>query len=259
MKQLDDITSVEQFIHLIDHLEIHKVHHSHKRLWCRGQVQKDWAIQPGIYRGDFHPINEKDRFEFEYHLNQEFISLSGPNIKGSETEEELYFLQQHYGMRTRLVDWTNNPLIALWFSVEKDFDHDGCFFFMDVYQMENLGDRFGIATPKHKAFTESIKYINSFGNVGEFPDTIFPIRPAHKIERIRHQGSFFTFHVPAEPILNEKHNKTLTKAIIPGKIKPTIKATLKKIGIDSYFIYGGLEKMAGELEASYITRWKKNI
>ncbi len=35
---------------------------------------------------------------------------------------------QHYGLATRLLDWTTNPLVALFFSVESDIEKDGLVF-----------------------------------------------------------------------------------------------------------------------------------
>jgi hypothetical protein len=47
-------------------------------------------------------------------MNQDFRILSAANLSGKMAEEDLYFLMQHYGMPTRLLDWSTNALTALY-------------------------------------------------------------------------------------------------------------------------------------------------
>jgi hypothetical protein len=251
------IDSVEVLIELLNITSTTTDPHSHVRLWCRGQSNFAWAIKPKLYRDDFTPTNEYDRHRIESHLSLDFKALAVSNLTGHESEQELYFLQQHFGMRTRLIDWTSNPLIALWFAVESLSNDDGGFYIMDVYQMRGLPEFFGIATPEHEYFTKSLKSIREFAFPGDFHSSIFPIRPGHKSQRIRHQQSFFTFHVPGQPVLTHAENPTLRCFKVPADAKKQILDTLRILGIDSYFVYGGIEKLSTELDYAYIGRFKK--
>ena len=55
--------------------------------------------------------------------------------RSDDGEAELYFLQQHYHMWTRLLDWTSNALVGLFFAVSSNPDQDGMLFMMDAYQL----------------------------------------------------------------------------------------------------------------------------
>lgn len=269
------VTSVANLIEVVEARPEHKEHHSHKRLWFRGQGDAAWALQPKVFRGDYQPNGgnareiEQDRLVLEQHASQDFRALGGANLTGQESDVELYFLQQHHGLRTRLLDWTSNPLVALWFAVggsqyppgKNEEKTDAAFYVMDAYQMKNLpGEYFGIASPYNADLVRAINVITKWGKVEDFPKCVIPARPAHSIARVRQQSSFFTFHAAGDDghtNLTQGDNSTLTKYIVPAESKVGIMQTLRHLGIDAYSVYGGLDNLSMELEHAYIGRYKE--
>ena len=88
--------------------------------WFRGQG-KDWELIPSIYRPEYQGIRESQ-------LRKDFKLRAWPylsnrfRIPGDDDDLEWLFLMQHYGIPTRLLDWTQNALLALYFAVEQAID-----------------------------------------------------------------------------------------------------------------------------------------
>ena len=86
-------------------------------LWFRGHTDANWKLMPKLYRKEYGDADESE-------IRNEFQSRALQLIQGRmpASKWEWYFLMQHYGVPTRLLDWTENALIALYFAVE---DHPG--------------------------------------------------------------------------------------------------------------------------------------
>jgi hypothetical protein len=173
------------------------------------------------------------------------------------SEAELYFLQQHYRMPTRLLDWTGNPLAALYFAVKDDDSNDGALFMMDAYALADTQRASifrGVATSRHPIFAQAMCRINRWNDSDSFPEFVLPVRPDHSDKRMMLQKSFFTFHVPGHGSLTNAENSTLKAYVVPADAKSSLKHELFLLGIDEFAIYGDLDSLSKRLRDAHRIR-----
>lgn len=117
---------------LISKLDGHKVEGD--ILWFRGQGRAEWGLEPFIARSAGDPIET----EFVYY--KRFLQNASRIIDQIPLDEWGWlFLMQHYGIPTRLLDWSENPLVALYFAVS-NLDHsdsDGSLYVMNPIQFNS--------------------------------------------------------------------------------------------------------------------------
>lgn len=109
------------------------------RIWYRGNPQKyTHPLRPKVYREPFvkraaelFPGVADPAPALERELLKEF-RMSGAKHFAMDNVVDIYFMAQHFGMPTRLLDWTMNPLIALYFAVRSHPEEDGELFVMDA-------------------------------------------------------------------------------------------------------------------------------
>jgi FRG domain len=254
------ISSVTDLIQAVQ--TVPAVWRAHVRLWFRGHREMRWLLHPRVYRDRFGKKSDGDRLLTERLLTQDFRVLSSSIRRGSETDVELYFLQQHYRMPTRLLDWTTNPLAALFFAVEpqKGPEKDGELFMMDAGQFRLNADNaprkaygiqfLGVADDRNPVLSEAIGRISQWSKK-PFPAFIVPARPHNFDVRINLQRSCFTFHVPDQREITSDINPSLHSFRIPAAMKPKMRKELKMLSIDPFRIFGDLEHLAEWLCEAY--------
>lgn len=111
--------SVGEFIHQVDAVHAGFSPKDNFDLWFRGQKDASFALESG---------QERTRPRFgEDTVCGEFL-IHAPGLMGGDRLPsdpwETFALMQHYGVPTRLLDWTRSPLMALYFAVEPRSEFD---------------------------------------------------------------------------------------------------------------------------------------
>jgi hypothetical protein len=139
-------------------------------------------------------------------LEREMISnfrTAGAAFLAHYGRTEVYFLAQHFGMPTRLLDWSTNPLAALFFACEGAKDQDGFVYAMDAAKVipENAKKPTGeklwqsVMTMHNPIVEDAIKLSFWMSLDSKQEAYVLPVRPDVIPDRIGQQSSCFTFHM----------------------------------------------------------------
>lgn len=94
----------------------------------RGVSSVEYHLIPGILREDSKPKRNKKYTEFgaEQGILNSFIHEASAYLSIPPTNKACWLeYAQHYGVPTRLLDWSSNPLVALYFCCKGRPDSDG--------------------------------------------------------------------------------------------------------------------------------------
>lgn len=209
----------------------------------RGVTDKNHSLTPSIGRHARENTGD-DISTLEDELMTEFKRLSVPELESTPSNDlEWLFLAQHYGLPTRLLDWSTNPLVALFFAVEKDDDKDGAIYMvprMVTDQYELFDFRTADYTTERKKAPASIFAIQ--------PDQgrVIFIRPKYKDRRYQNQKSVFS--CPQDPYTPLQLDGMI-RIDFDKHLKSRLRERLKKMGVSASFIYPGLDGIAAEVKS----------
>lgn len=89
-----------------------------QEIWFRGQPKAAYNLVPSLYRPDDVALKEMEDSLINRFKNR---GLAYANfVSGGEQEWDWYLLARHYGIPTRLLDWTEALLTAVFFALDEE-------------------------------------------------------------------------------------------------------------------------------------------
>ena len=122
-KDNKEIKSIENLLKACRDLQ--NEHGDDVQLYFRGESSDSWDLRPSVMRCS---KEDKDKFPFrawESEMLNELMSRQPEAFSGLTSAFSQWVLAQHYGLKTRLLDITRNPLIALFNACEDGGIEDG--------------------------------------------------------------------------------------------------------------------------------------
>lgn len=211
----------------------------------RGEPEAGFKLIPSIARRTEENLCSDINF-FEDELLREFKLAAAPVMHHEPASDiEWLFLAQHYGLPTRLLDWSTNPMVALFFAVEKDDDKDAVMHIID----HQITDNFEYIDFKNASVKKTMAQgvLKIFALQPDQGDVMF-VRPKYVDSRYLNQKSVFS--CPANPfkplLLSDQYALK-----IRSEWKPKLRSLLRTFGVVHSFIYPGLDGVAKEVKSSF--------
>lgn len=212
-------------------------------IWYRGQSFSEWKLEPKLLRDEIAQSES-------YLLNKFKQNASYILDKTPRSDFEWLFLMQHYGMPTRLLDWTESPLVALYFSVQSNPDKNGSLWVLlptELNKKSNYRPDFEFEIP---AF-DDVHLSNYLPETiaSEHKSKLFPMAAiaVRNSARMQAQLGVFTIshreNIYIETVGDETVKTHIWRLIIPSNAKRNIYNELLLLGYSRFQLFPELESL----------------
>ena len=210
--------------------------------WYRGQSDEKWSLLPGLVRQENGLIRESD-FIARFKQNASMLLPSLPR-----NDWEWLTIMQHYRVPTRLLDWSESPLVALYFAVVPHGHSDGAVWVLEPTTLNRASN----IVPDDENYIPNLEDEDILNNYlpgviqAERRSRLQPIAiiGPRNTQRMQAQlGVFTIMHrepIPVEQVGNGEH---MRKLIIPHGAKHELRKELALLAIDKFQLFPDLQSL----------------
>ena len=226
--------------------------------WYRGVSHSKYDLIPKVHRDHLWQHHEN----FEWWLCVDFANRARPFVSDHHyySQWHWYFTMQHYGFPTRLLDWTEGSLIALYFAVRNsENSYNPSVYFMNPFWFDELvynkdeGEGMIYNTDDSAISEEHCSRLLSYIGEGEEPPK-YPlcIEPPLINSRMQAQKSVFTIHGrlinPFKILARDNDKVQIVKIRFTTKKAKYIKQQLYGMGITEGALFPDIEGLARDIK-----------
>lgn len=229
--------------------------------WYRGHDDSVFQLRPSLFR---HPKRStpKEIFELEKNLLSRFKQRSIPYLQHHNGDDfDHLFIMQHFGVPTRLLDWTENPFVGPFFALHTSLkkDCDAAVYILEPVKWNQA--LLGSTTADVRVFDTRDDILLKGYTIGpkdlwgqKNPISIFGNYNSPRI--VAQKGTFVIFGVEMksmEEIVDSDATMKpiLRKYLIPKDKKVSVFESLLGIGIADTFVYPDLEGLGREIKRTF--------
>lgn len=229
--------------------EVHALPASNQKWLFRGQADAGWKLEPSVHRG--YTSQQERYLTNEFRVRARSRHLSCPL---SNDYPGWLALMQHYGLPTRLLDWTYSPLVAAFFSVHPDYGppvqndgHDACIWALDARKLNQSQGFEPLIFPLDASSYEPL-IEPAFKNRNEL-NTVGVAMAIEHDPRIQLQQGAFTIHSSRTPInLLDGADTWLHKFVVRSERIAALHEELTILGIRKFTLFPDLSALTSELK-----------
>ena len=217
-------------------------------LWYRGQSSADWHLTPGEYR---YPLLNADEIRSEFILKGRELLRNPP-----ESEWEWYFLMQHYGLPTRLLDWTYGSLIGLYFALSGNQGQcDAAVWILDPWSLNEWSCKRGDLVVTGGGFVSDPvagKYLEPVYKKIQMAARPISVVPPYNSPRITAQRGAFTIHGRKQDALDIQFASPLARIVVAKESVLDMRRGLRTVGISEFTLFPDLDGLCRDIRAKEI-------
>ncbi|HYX28597.1 MAG TPA: FRG domain-containing protein [Pyrinomonadaceae bacterium] len=215
--------------------------------WCRGHADASWTLQPHYDRLK-SPVRETELLN-KFRQNANLLLTRAPT---SPYDFGWMFLMQHYGVPTRLLDWSESPLVALYFVVEdpdpKNLKKDGALWLLFPLELNAYSTKAQVYIPSFEDDWLQNYSVDQYSK--EKDNGILPIAAiaTRNNPRIQAQLGVFTIsHLKKTPMEEIEDGKHCVKLLIPAGSKESLRQELRILGVTRFQVFPELTSIGDNL------------